>query len=526
MVKFNTKTLEQDSLTEHKDVTKNYEGSISFKLDHKTELYQRVASCLFGEPRFYESGQDQAEAIIELVRILCTQGGLNEYVLNMAEYARNVLHLRTVPIVLLVEASRYEGKHEPKLVAKTTPKIVQRADELAECIAYWTSRYGHIGDMKKKGSLPNSLKKGLAQAIKKFDEYQLAKYDRNNAKVKLIDVMRICHPKPTTEEQKLLFKKVKDDTLATPETWETHISKYGSHKETWEYIIDKMPIMAMLRNLRNFIDNNVSEEIIDSRVIFKLTNEKIIRNSKQFPFRFLAAYREIQKRMSEWHSTEQSKSAYKILQALEIAIDISVANLPELSGKTALFADNSGSMDSHLSGKTTLKHYDIANTMLCIADRMTNHNAILGSFATDLVILQQTGDKKENTILQNASAIHDIDVGGSTDTWKCLAYLIQNKIHVDRILVFTDEESYDSGYRSYGGYENSVASLLRKYKHEVNPLVYFYNINLNGYGTTQTPQDEPNTCLIGGWSERILSYISEFEKDSKQMIERINNHEY
>jgi hypothetical protein len=93
--------------------------------------------------------------------------------------------------------------------------------------------------------------------------------------------------------------------------------------------------------------------------------------------------------------------------------------------------------------------------------------------------------------------------------------------------VFTDEESYDSQNRYYWGRETqSVAILLNQYKKDVNPNVYFYNINLSGYGTTQTPQDEPNTCLIGGWSERILSYISEFEKDSKQMIERINKHEF
>jgi 60 kDa SS-A/Ro ribonucleoprotein len=280
--------------------------------------------------------------------------------------------------------------------------------------------------------------------------------------------------------------------------------------------------MALLRNLRNFLQNDLSNEILDSNVILKLTNEKIIRNSKQFPFRFLSAYREIEK-VDEGVKLSQKN---KVLQALEIAIDISIANLPELGGKSALFADNSGSMTSPLSDRSKLQLYDVSNIMLCIADRMTNHQAILGSFASDLVILEQVGDTKEKTILQNASQIHEIDVGGSTDTWKCLDYLISNKINVDRILVFTDEESYDSNHRSYGFYENSVATLLKKYKREVNKDVYFYNINLNGYGTTQTPQDEPNTCLIGGWSERILSYISEFEKDSKQMIERINNHEF
>ena len=272
-MRFNVKTVGQHPYAEHKDVTQNYEGGLAFTLEPKLELYQRVASCLFGEPLFYKSGQDQAERIIELVKILCPEN--KQFVVNLAEYARNVLHLRSVPIVLLVEASRYEGNTDmnmiPKVVRKAVPKIIQRADELMECIAYWNSRYGHIGDRQEKGSLPACLKKGLAEAIKKFDEYQLAKYDRNNSKVKLIDVMRIVHPKPTTEEQKTLFKKVKEDKLSTPETWETYISTHGSNKETWTHILPKMPIMALIRNLRNFLDNHIDIQTINQYIISKLT---------------------------------------------------------------------------------------------------------------------------------------------------------------------------------------------------------------------------------------------------------------
>jgi hypothetical protein len=43
--------------------------------------------------------------------------------------------------------------------------------------------------------LPAQMRKGLARAFGKFDEYQLAKYDRDGV-VKLRDVLRLARPKP------------------------------------------------------------------------------------------------------------------------------------------------------------------------------------------------------------------------------------------------------------------------------------------------------------------------------------------
>jgi hypothetical protein len=73
------------------------------------------------------------------------------------------------------------------LVAETMTRVIQRSDELAELVAiYW-----------KDGPAPLSgqVKKGLAAAFPKFDEYALAKYDRPGV-VRLRDVPFLCHAKP------------------------------------------------------------------------------------------------------------------------------------------------------------------------------------------------------------------------------------------------------------------------------------------------------------------------------------------
>jgi len=69
-----------------------------------------------------------------------------------------------------------------------------------------------------------------------------------------------------------------------------------------------------------------------------------------------------------------------------------------------------------------------------------------------------------------------------------------------------------------------VAEEVKKYKAKINPNVYVYSIDLAGYGTLQVPQDEPRSCLIAGWSDRILKFIKLFEEDKKTAVERIKEY--
>jgi len=62
--------------------------------------------------------------------------------------------------------------------------------------------------------------------------------------------------------------------LPTPETWETEISLKGNKASTWQSLIDhnKLPFMAMLRNLRNLLNAGIStrhHEIILKKVFIQ-----------------------------------------------------------------------------------------------------------------------------------------------------------------------------------------------------------------------------------------------------------------
>lgn len=82
--------------------------------------------------------------------------------------------------------------------------------------------------------------------------------------------------------------------LAQPVTWERQISLRGNVKDVWEELIErqKLPFMAMLRNLRNVIKSGISEDH-HRQVLNRLMDKKSVIRSRQFPFRFLSAYKVI-----------------------------------------------------------------------------------------------------------------------------------------------------------------------------------------------------------------------------------------
>jgi hypothetical protein len=501
-MKFNSRT--QSGTTK----TTNYEGGVAFKVEPITELYLRVATCLVNEPKFYGDSNADLERIIELVDIVGKKDP--EFVLQLASYARNVLHLRSIPIVLLAESSANDNTRP--FVREYTPQIIQRADEPAELISYIKSKIGNIGDQDQNTMLPNSIRKGLNLALRKFTTYHFAKYAGKNNDVSMRDVFRLVHPRPFTKQQQDLYKAIANEKLAPAETWETYISQHGSDRRTWEYIMPKMPIMAILRNLRNFIDNDCDLD----PAIQKLLDEKTILNSKQFPFRFYTAYKAIE--------NKYNRKVGRLLSALDTAMDIAVKNVPRLDGITAIFVDNSGSMDHNLSEKSEVTYREVGGMLGAIASTMSPDNYFM-VFGSNIAPVNFSG---RDSILTRAEKSIRTDVGGSTNAYLCFQWLIMNKVPVDRILLFSDMQCYDSqpswDYYNSRPNSDSIAKQWNQYKKTVNQNAKLYSFDVSGYGTAQTPQGDPNVLLVGGWTENILKYIPYFERDHKSVIQEIRNY--
>ena len=462
------------------DAMCNHEGGLAFKADPQLELYLRACSCLI-EDRFYT----RAESQLAELRAAISQCD-RSYVLKLANYARNEMQLRTLPMILLAEASVMHGgaSNESKSdVRRYVPAIVRRADEPGELLAYWIQTLG----AGTKAKLPNALKKGLSDALKRFDEYQLAKYNRAG-NVRLKDVLMLVHAKPETPERAWLYKRVLEDKLATPETWEVMISTQGSNAANWNAIAPKMGIMALVRNLRNFEKHDAQEALLHA--IGVLTDPERVRESKLLPFRWLAAEREV--------------SSGVLKDTLREAMNLSLANVPVWQGRTAIFVDLSGSMSSALSKQSKLMYVDVASLMGAMATRLAQGEYLVGGFGESYADIPVS---RHDSVLTNTEKIRHTHVGHSTNAWLTIESLRKRKKVFDRVLIFSDMQCYST--QGYG--QQSLAEEWIRYRKEVNPQALLYSVDLAGYGTLQFPQGDSGVVQLAGWSERVLDLVSAFE---------------
>ncbi|KAK3095524.1 hypothetical protein FSP39_015646 [Pinctada imbricata] len=132
---------------------------------------------------------------------------------------------------------------------------------------------------------------------------------------------------PGTWEEERSGKRMK---LPVPETWETQVSLKGNKASTWEDLIDhkKLPFMAMLRNLRNLIRAGISQKH-HGLIIRRLTDERQVANSKQFPFRFFSAFEVLGQLKDEYEKSQKEI----IAEAEKTAFSTTVGYKPPTRGR-------------------------------------------------------------------------------------------------------------------------------------------------------------------------------------------------
>ena len=425
-------------------VPRTYEGAPAAVISDEQALRRSVLACMLWEDEFYESGVTIAERIWTLVpKVEAAK------VAALAVEARTKMKLRHVPLLLVREMARLPTHRA--LVAETLVQVIQRADELAEFLAiYWA---------EGKVPLSGQVKKGLAAAFTKFDEYALAKYDRANA-IRLRDVLFLCHAKPVDPAQAQLWKRLIAGELATPDTWEVALSGGAfSKRQNWERLLleRKLGALALLRNLRNMREAGVEESLV-------LTALDAMRTERVLPFRFLAAARYA----PQWE------------EGLERAMFRSVAGAEKLPGRTVLLVDVSGSMTWKLSAKSDMARTDAAYG-LAILLREVAEKVTIYTFSTTAKLVPA----RRGFALRDALAMSQPNLG--TNLGASLEFVMRDVGPYDRIVVITDEQSADPVPAPVGrGYMVNVASAK------------------NGVGYGQWTH-------IDGWSEAVIEYIRELE---------------
>ena len=519
--------------------TENHEGALAFTMTPEMDLYSQVCTASL-QPKFYAPKADG-----QLTRLRESISKVDpELVCKLAVYAREKMYLRSVPLVLMVELLKnfnegnQKGKRNSKTLKKSTTRVIQRADEITEILAYFVHSHDRA-DTKKLGKLPNALKNAVADSFHKFDEYQLAKYNKDGC-VKLRDALFLTHPKPQDDREKDLFKKLIEDDLAEPYTWEVEFSKLGQIKfasedakneafsKKWAELVEsnKLGYMALMRNLRNMLKYGASKDLVNT-ICEKLADPEAVAKSKQLPFRFWSAYRSLinDKSVSDRYGYASSTStpveldpfaAQQLKSALEKAIKESVKNLKGFDENTRVLvaSDVSGSMFDSVSEKSQVQLYDVGLLLGQLLQTRCK-NVVTGFFGDTWKVVDFTkGDVLSNTLNLYS---REGEVGYSTNGYKVLEWLNQKNIELDKVMIFTDCQLWNSGYDS-----SSLDSEWKKYRKKF-PNAKLYLFDLSGYGTAPLDIiDEKNVHLISGWSEKVFEVMEAIE-NSGNAIDFIKN---
>lgn len=493
-----------------------------FQRDAKSELFLLGVSNFVGADTFYEKGKVRDQRFVNLIRQVAAEdpGWLSRYLI----WLRQDANMRTASIIGAVEFCRaYKVPAATDAFTKTSAQavgfprhtmreVLQRADEPAEAIGYHLQTYGR--------SIPKSMKRGVADAAQRlYTEYNTLKYDTASHSIRFGDVLELCHVPPGSFPQRDLFKHLVDrrhgregipdglqmlrnnaalrglvargdfDSLLDPRvlssagmTWEDALSLAGNKvpkKDLWEAMIQGgMRYMALLRNLRNFDESGVSDEVAQ-QVINRLIQPHEVARSRQLPMRFLSAYRHV----------PSLRWGYPLEQALQL----SLRNVPEFKGNTLILIDTSGSMGESFSKDGTLQRWDAAAVFgLALAQRCERANVV--SFSTHSQEFYMTSGASLLTELQSFKRTHFFN-GGTATT---LAMMTHYRQH-DRVIVLTDEQA-DRHYGNQGVFAMVPANRMA------------ITFNLAGYQAGHAESGSAYRVTIGGLSDQAFRLLPILEQ--------------
>ncbi len=453
MAKLNKKSSEKKSKTTH-------EGAKASIITPEQELRRSVMASMLWENSFYEDGVTQAKRIAGLID-KCDP----EVVRDIAIEARNNMKLRHIPLLITREMAKNDKTK--RFVAETLNNVIKRADETTEFLAiYW---------MDGRQPLSNQVKKGLGKSIKRFDAYQLAKYNRKGP-VKLKDVLKLTHPKPDSPEQEKMWKDLINDELKAPDTWEVKLSAGESKKDTFTRLLKekKLGYMALLKNIRGMDEVGVSPTLIKDALKAGAGKGKIL------PFRFITAY---------------NHAPTKYHAALEEAMLTMVNKEEKLPGKTILAVDTSGSMyHSKVSAKSEMTRMDGAAALAMLMKEVCEEVVIYDTAVSTKKVPDNIHGFKLATTLKNDT----LGTGhGGIYLVKCMDTIHAEHPDATRVIVFTDEQDCGSDRSNAPAKANAFGDK----NYLVNVATYENGI---GYGD--------KWLHVHGFSESIVDYIKTYEK--------------
>lgn len=543
MARYNTRATRpavHSPVTTTGETARTHEGGAGHLRDVRSELFLLSVSNFVSADTFYEKGGDRDDRYTQLVRQLAVEDPA--WTVGLLGWLRDEGNMRTAALVGAAEfvKARLEataaGDLAPDTLTASTngggwnrqaiAAVLQRADEPGEMLGYWTSKYGR--------RLPKPVKRGIADAVQRlYNGKSLLKYDTASKGYRFGDVLNLVHaaPDPGKPWQGDLFQYAldrrhnPDDAVEPPTnrtltarrelmqipvserravlTTEGSVDRLAAaamawealagwlqgpmDKEAWEVIIPSMGYMARLRNLRNFDEAGVSDEVA-AEVAAMLADPEQVAKSRQLPMRFYSAF--------------NAAPSLRWGHALEKALTASLANIPQLGGRTLILVDTSSSMNDAFSRDGSLMRWDAAALFgIALGRRCATADVVSFSSASYYIGDAPGAKTKAFPLARGGSLLGDVKkwrdggwfLGGGTDT--ALALRQEFKGH-DRVIIVTDEQA---------GHDHVEVD------QSIPQSTPMYTWNLAGYEAGHAPSGRGQRHTFGGLSDAAFRVVPQLE---------------
>jgi 60 kDa SS-A/Ro ribonucleoprotein len=481
----------------------NHERAPAYALSAKHQLAQLAATgCL--NQTFYADADAQLDAVAGLAAKLDPV-----FVAQTAVYARESGHMKDMPVLL----AALLAVRDVSLLAQVFGRVVDNGKTLRAFVQM--VRSGALG-RKSLGSRPKKL---VQQWLLTATEKQLL-----NAAVgstpSLADVVKMVHPKPAEAWRAAWFAwligKSHDEAALPPITQAFERFKravaQGEVAEVqdvpfqmltalelqpaqWAQIARAGSWQMVRQNLNTFARHGVFEIDGMAEVIAaKLRDPQAVARARVFPYQLLAAYM----------ATGDAVPAV-VRDALQDALEASLANVPSFAGRVVVCPDVSGSMSSAVTGQrgsatSSVRSIDVA-ALVAAAVCAKNPRARVLPFEQDVVKVKLNA---RDSVMTNAQALAAIG-GGGTNCSAPLALLNRERAAVDAVILVSDNESWVDATR------RGATQTLREWEvlKQRCPQARLVCIDIQPYATTQAAE-RGDIMNVGGFSDAVFTMMALF----------------
>ena len=482
----------------------NEAGGRAYKLSPKAALAQyAITGCLNGT--FYADAETQLQNVIELCQKVDA-----EFIAKLAVYARERGHMKDMPALLCAVLA---VKNVAMLKA-VFPRVIDNGKMLRNFVQI--VRSGVVG-RKSLGTAPKRL----------INEWLAARSDEAIFKdsigqsPSLADVVKMIHPKPTSESRAALygyfigrdfnadalpalvrqFEEFKTgESAEVPKVPFQMLTSLPLATKDWTEIARNAPWQMTRMNLNTFARHGVfAEPGLPELIANRLRDEEAIKKARVFPYQLMAAFT----------NTDQRVPA-QVRDALQDAMEIAISNVPKIKGKIYVFPDVSGSMHSAATGyrkgaTSQVRCIDVA-ALVAAAIVRRNPNAEVVPFSDNVV---KCSLNARDTVMTNAEKLASLPSGG-TNCSAPLRELNRRKANGDLVVYVSDNQSWVDMARSssFGGITTETMKQWAEFKQR-NAQARIACIDIQPYATTQA-QEREDILNIGGFSDQVFDVIAEF----------------